>query len=126
MTDDDFVPPSSTHLSLSPGTAAGLAGLFIGCTLLISACVLMVFNILLFSHGFLDIPRDLAKLGGVIGAAGVTVLGVLGLAFGVRGWSAAQRSGESTILGAAGTVAAGFGLIAWLIAGIDLVFILFG
>ena len=71
MHDDDFGPPSPTQLSLSTGTAGGLAGLLIGCSLLISACALMVFNILLFSHGFRGIPRDLAKLGGVVGVLGI-------------------------------------------------------
>jgi hypothetical protein len=49
----------------------------------------------------------------------------VGLASGIRGWSAAQQGGESTLLPVAGTVAAAFGLIAWIIAGVDLIFILF-
>lgn len=126
MTDDDYAPPSTTHLALSTGTAAGLAGLVIGCTLLISSCALMVFNILLFSRGFRGIPRDLAQLGGVIGVVGVALLGVCGVTMGARGWAAANRGGESSALGVAGTVAGAAGLVAWLIAGTDLVFILFG
>lgn len=125
MHDDDFVPPSSTQLSLSTGFAGGLAGVLIGCTLLLSACVLMVFNILLFSRGFRGIPRELAQIGGVIGVCGVIALGVAGVISGIRGWAAANRSGESNTLGTAGTLAAGVGLVAWIIAGIDLIFILF-
>jgi hypothetical protein len=125
VTDDDFGPPSPTQLSLSTGTAAGLAGLLIGCSLLISACALMMFNVVLFSIGMRGIPVGLAQLGGIIGAGGVAILGAFGVASGLRGWSAANRDGESNALGIAGTAAGIVGLIAWIIAGIDLIFILF-
>ena len=124
MSDDDFGPPSTGQLSLSTGTAAGLAGLLIGCTLLVSACALMVFNVILFSLGMRNIPRDLAQLGGLVGAVGVATLGVFAVASGVRGWNAANRNGESNALGIAGTLAGVVGLIAWLIAGIDMLAVL--
>ena len=52
-------------------------------------------------------------------------LGQLGVVCGFRGLLAARREGESTLLPVAGAYAGGFGLIAWIIAGIDLIFILF-
>ena len=124
MTDDDFAPPSTSHVALSAGTGAGLAGLLIGCTLLVSACILMVFNVILFSLGMRGIPRDLAQLGGLIGAVGVAALGVFAVASGVRGWNAANRAGESNALGIAGTLAGAVGLVAWLIAAIDMLAIM--
>jgi hypothetical protein len=125
VTDDDFVPPVSTHFALSTGTGAGLAGVLIGCALLVSACALMAFNVLLFMRGFRDIPLNLARIGGVIGVGGVVVLGLYAVTSGLRGWSAAARGGESTALGVAGTAAGVVGLIAWLVAGINLLIILF-
>lgn len=122
MTDDDYLPPSSPQFVLSPGTAAGIAGLLIGCTLLISACVLMVFNVILFRGGMRGIPRDLATLGGGVGVLGVACLGLVGVVMGFRSWGA--KKGESGALGGAATAAAGVGLIGWLIAGIDLMMIL--
>jgi hypothetical protein len=124
MTEDDYLPPSTTSVSLSSGTAAGLAGLLIGCALVVSACVLMVFNVLLFGHGFRGIPVGLAQFGGVMGVPSVTLLGVLAVAFGLKSWGSA-RSGESGVLGAAATAASAAGLVAWLVAGINLLIILF-
>ena len=124
MNDDDFAPPTVNHLALSTGTAAGLAGLLIGCTLLISACALMVFNVLLFSRGMRGIPRDLAQAGGFIGAVGVAALGLFAVTSGIRGWNAANRNGESIALGIAGTLAGVVGLVAWLIAAIDMLAVL--
>ena len=125
MTDDDFVPPSANQLTLSAGTGWGLAGLFIGCTLLISACALMVFNVLLFIQGMRGVPRDLARLGSLIGVGGVALLGAFAVLCGLRGWSAANRAGESPALGVAGTVSGSVGFGAWVIAGTDLIFIVF-
>jgi hypothetical protein len=122
--EDDYGVPTSGSVSLSPGTGWGLAGLLIGCTLLVSSCALMAFNVLLFSRGFRGIPRDLAQIGGVIGVTGVAVLGVLAVVFGARGWAAASRREESVALGVAGTAAGVVGLVAWLIAGINLLAIL--
>lgn len=124
MTEDDYLPPSTGSVSLSAGAAAGLAGLLIGCTLIISACVLMVFNVILFSRGFVGIPIGLAQLGGVIGVPSVALLGVFAVGFGFKSWGSV-RSGESGVLGAAATAAGGAGLVAWLIAGINLLIILF-
>ncbi|AMV23255.1 hypothetical protein VT84_02520 [Gemmata sp. SH-PL17] len=125
MSEDDFVPPStSSALALSPGTGGGLAGLAIGCTLLISACVLMVFNVILFGRGLVDVPRDLAQYGGLIGTTGVAILGLIAVIISVRSWSAARQSGESVALNVAATAASLVGLVAWLIAGIDLMMIL--
>lgn len=127
MTDDEYAPPTTpAGVALSTGTGAGLAGLLIGCTLLISACALMVFNVLLFIQGMRGVPRDLAQIGGIAGVSGVTILGVCGVTFGARGWVAANRTGESNALGIAGTATATVGLIAWIVAGADLIFILFG
>jgi hypothetical protein len=124
--DDEYAPPTTTtRVALSSGTGSGLAGLLIGCTLLISACALMVFNVLLFIQGMRGVPRDLAQVGGVIGTAGVAFLGLCGIVFAARGWAAANRSGESSALGVAGTLTATVGLVAWLIASVDLIFILF-
>ena len=123
MTDDDYLPTSNV-LSLSPGTGWGFRALMIGCSLLISSCALMVFNVMLFWRGLRGIPKDWAQIGGIIGVAGVALLGLLAVVFGIRGWNAASHRGESTALGVSGTLAAIVGLIAWLIAGIDLLAIL--
>ena len=120
MTEDEYAIPGPGSVSLSPAVGWGLAGLLIGCTLLLSACVLMVFNVLLFMRGMRGVPRDLAQVGGVIGVGGVALLGVLAVIFGYRGWSAASRREESGALGVAGCAAGAVGLVAWLIAGIDL------
>ena len=125
MSDDDYEPPVSRGgLSLSPGVAWGLAALLIGCTLLISSCALMVFNVILFQGGLRGIPRDLAQIGGLVAVVGVAVFGIFAIAFGLRGWSAASRQGEPTAFGIAGTMAAAVGFVGWLIAGIDLLAIL--
>ena len=121
MTDDDYEPPSSRRgVSLSQGASWGLVALLIGCALLISSCVLMVFNILLFRGGLGGIPLDLARFGGAIAVVGVAAFGVLAIVFGVRGWNAASRGGESTAFGVAGTLAAVVGFVGWVIAGLDL------
>ena len=125
MTDDDFEPPSSRGgMSLSQGVSSGLVALLIGCALLISSCALMVFNIVLFQGGLAGIPLDLARLGGVIAVVGVAAFGILAIVFGVRGWNAASRAGESTAFGVAGTLAAIVGFVGWVIAGLDLLMIL--
>ena len=124
MSEEDYAIPTSGSVSLSPGTGWGLGALLIGCTLLVSSCALMVFNVLLFARGLRGIPRDLAQLGGVIGVVGVALLGLLAVVFGLRGWAAAAHREESIALGVAGTAAGLVGLVAWLIAGIDLLAIL--
>lgn len=124
MTEDDYLPPTADHgLSLSATTGAGLAGLLIGCTLLLSACVLMVFNVMLFTRGLWGVPIDLARVGGGIGVLGVALLGVLAVACGVKSWRGGRRDGSS-VLGIAAMAAGAVGLVAWLIAGIDLMMIL--
>jgi hypothetical protein len=121
VTDDDFVPPESRF---PPGPAWGLAALLIGCTLLLSACVLMVFNVLLFRGGLGGIPLALARPAAVVAVSGVALLGLCAVVFGFRGWSGAVRGGESPAFGVAGSAAAVVGLIAWLVAGADLLAIL--
>ncbi len=123
MTDDDYTPPAAP-LSLSASAGGGIAGLMLGCTLLVSACVLMVFNVLLFSRGLRGLPIELAQIGGLIGTGGVAALGAFAVTLGARSWGAANRSGESAALGAAATAASVVGLVGWLIAGIDLMMIL--
>jgi hypothetical protein len=122
--DDDYHFPEQNAVSLSAGFGWGLAALLIGCTLLMSACTLMVFNVILFMRGLMGIPRDLAQIGGVIGMVSVALLGICAALWGYRGWSAAVRQGESTAMGVAGTVVAVVGLVAWLIAALDLLAVL--
>ena len=122
--DDEYHFPESNSVSLSAGVGWSLASLSIGCTLLISACVLMVFNIILFESRLRGIPKELAQIGGVIGMVAVALLGVCAVLWGYRGWSAAVRKGEATALGVAGTVVSVVGLVAWLIAAIDLLAVL--
>jgi hypothetical protein len=124
MTDDDYYPLSTTPVTLSRGTSAGIAALVIGCTLLVSACVLMAFNILLFGHGLRGIPVGLAKFGAVLGVGSVAVLGLVAVVLGFRSWGATQ-DGESQALGVAATAAGGAGFVAWGIAGTNLLIILF-
>jgi drug/metabolite transporter (DMT)-like permease len=103
----------------------GLASLLIGCTLLVAACVLLVFNVLLFRGGPAGIPTGLALVGGLIGSLAVSILGLASLLFGIWGWRHAHVVGESPALGVAGVIASFAGLVAWLIAAIDLMMILF-
>jgi hypothetical protein len=121
MSDEEYSP--SDRGSSVLGSGWGLAGLLIGCTLLMSACVLMVFNILLFRGGLRGIPLDAARAAAVGAVAGVALLGVCAVVFGLRGWSAVKR-GESVALGVAGTFAGLVGLVAWLVAGGDLLLVL--
>jgi hypothetical protein len=86
-------------LSLTPGTAWGLAALLVGCSLLISACALMVFNVTMFGIGLRGVNKEFDQPGGVIGALSVALLGVCSTLWGYRGWSAAVHKGESTALG---------------------------
>jgi hypothetical protein len=102
----------------------GLASLLLGCTLLVAAGVLLVFNVLLFRGGPFGIPTGLALAGGLIGTLAVSALGLASLVFGVRGWQQAYTDGSSPALGVAGTGASCAGLVAWLIASIDLIMIL--
>ena len=125
MTEDDYLPPSSTTpVALSRSTGAGLSALLIGCSLLISACVLMAFNVLLFRGGMRGIPIGLAQFGAVLGIGSIAVLGLVAIVLGMRGWGA-TREGESKALSVAGTAAAIGGWVAWVIAGSNLLIILF-
>jgi hypothetical protein len=112
-----------TSLPLSDSVGWGLSSLLIGCTLLISSCALLVFNVLLFRTGFAGIPIGLAQAGAMIGTAGVAMLGVAAVVFGVKSWASAYSLRESPALGVAGTLTSAVGLAAWLIAGIDLLMI---
>jgi hypothetical protein len=103
----------------------GLASLLIGCTLLVAACGVLVFNVLLFRTGPAGIPVSLALAGGLIGSLVVTALGAASLMFGMRGWQQASATRSSPALGIAGMTASGAGLVAWLIAAIDLIMILY-
>jgi hypothetical protein len=104
--------------------AWGFSALVIGCTLLLSACVLMVFNVILFHGGFQGIPVELSQAVGTVGVIGVALLGLVSLWLGIRGWSMASGGRGSVALGVAGTATSLVGLIAWLIAGGDLLMIL--
>jgi hypothetical protein len=102
----------------------GLASLLIGCTLLLAACGTLIFNVLLFRAGPAGIPTGLAFVGGLIGTLVVSALGLASVVFGVLGWQRAYAAGSSPALGVAGVVTSIVGLIAWLIAAIDLIAIL--
>lgn len=102
----------------------GISALAIGCTLLLSACVLMVFNIGLFQHGLANIPLELARGAGIVALAGGMLLGMVSVFFGIRGWRGSGAIGESTGFGVAGTLMSLVGLGAWIIAGVDLLMIL--
>jgi len=102
----------------------GLASLLIGCTLLLAACVTLGFNVVLFHAGPRGIPTGLAFAGGLIGALVVAMLGLTSIMFGIRGWQHASAAGSSHALPIAGVAASAVGLVAWLIAAIDLMMIL--
>jgi drug/metabolite transporter (DMT)-like permease len=102
----------------------GLASLLIGCTLLVAACVTLVFNTVLFRGGPAGIPTALAFAGGLIGALVVTALGVASLVFGIWSWQEAHAERSSSGLGVAGMTVSFVGSIAWLISAIDLIMVL--
>jgi hypothetical protein len=102
----------------------GLASILIGCTLLVTASVVLVFNVLLFHGGPAGIPTGLALAGGLIAALVVSALGLASLLFGVRGWQEAYASSSSPGLSIAGVGASVVGLVAWMIVAIDLIAIL--
>jgi hypothetical protein len=102
----------------------GLASVLIGCTVLVTASVVLVFNVLLFHGGPVGIPTGLALAGGLIATLVVSGLGLAGLSFGVRGWQQAYAEGSSPGLSIAGVGASVTALAAWLIVAIDLVAIL--
>ncbi len=102
----------------------GLASLLIGCTLLLASSVTLVFNVVLFRAGASGIPTGLALVGGLIGCLAVSALGLASLLFGILGWSRAYATGTSPALGVAGVAVSLAGLVAWLIAAIDLIAIL--
>lgn len=125
--DDEFLPPSSsTHaapVALSQSAGAGLTALLIGCTLLISACVLMAFNVVLFRGGLGGIPIKLAIFGAVLGLGSVAAMGMVGIVIGIRGWSVAHAD-EPRVLAVGGTAAAIGGWVGWMIAATNLMMIL--
>src|SRR5436190_10282822 len=96
-------------------SAWGFCALLIGCTLLLSACTLMIFNVVLFQGGFGGIPMGLARTAGVIGVVGVALLGLFNVGFGVHGWVSALGGRGAVALGVAGTAMSLVGLVAWLI-----------
>jgi hypothetical protein len=102
----------------------GLASVLIGCTLLLAACVTLVFNVLLFRGGPAGIPTALAFAGGLIGTLVVSALGLASLLFGIRGWQLAYAARSTPVLPVAGAAVSFAGLVAWLIAAIDLMMIL--
>lgn len=118
MIDDDEYRPGAPASERNADLARGLGALLIGLALLLGACVLEVFNVLLFRSGFRGIPLDLARVGGIVGCGAVALLGLFALIQGFR----AGRGG----FGALAPLAAGVGLIAWLIASINLIMILVG
>jgi hypothetical protein len=122
MSEDDFHPPIGGFVGLD--AAWGLAGLLIGCALLVSSCTLMVFNIVLFRGGLAGVPLDIARPAAVVGVIAVAGLGAAATGFGVRGWAGAVRRGESAALGVAGSMTGLVGLVAWFIAGGDLLAVL--
>jgi len=120
MPDFEYPADDATALtSFLKAAGWGLSALLIGCALLLSACTLMVFNVILFHGGLRGIPIELAHYAGIIGTAGVAILGLVSIGFGIRGW----QSGAAGF-GVAGTVASLVGLVAWLIASGDLLAIL--
>jgi len=122
--DTQAGPADGSVTGFTSAVQWGLASLLIGCTLLVAACVVLVFNVLLFHGGPGGIPTLLAFAGGVIGTLAVSVLGLASLLFGMRGWQQAYAVGSSPALGVAGMAVSIAGLVAWLIAAIDLILIL--
>lgn len=115
--DDDEFRPGAPLSARNADLARGLGALLIGLALFLRACVLEVFNVVLFRTGFGGIPRNLSVLGGFVGCGAVALLGVFAA---VQGFRAGGRGG----FGALAPLAASVGLIAWLIASINLMMIL--
>jgi hypothetical protein len=118
-TDDDEYRPGPPAGARDADFARGLGALLIGCALFVGACVLEVFNVLLFRGGMRGIPREPSVVAGFVGCGAVALLGLFAA---VKGAGAARRTGFGSLAPLAATV----GLIAWLIASINLLAILFG
>lgn len=124
MSEDDYLPPgSATGVWPSRAAGAGLVALAVGCALLVSACVMMCFNVLLFRGGLGGIPRGLGLFAAFLGVGSVALMGLVAVISGARGWAAVGED-EPKALSAGGTAAAAGGLVAWLIAGTNLLIIL--
>jgi hypothetical protein len=112
MLDEDFQhDPSSSRRVSSQGW--GLAGLLIGCSLVVAGPIMMVFGVLLEERR-LGFPLGLALLATGLAMGVVALLGVLGMVCGLRGWNRSIAQNESTSLGVAGTWASLIGLLVWL------------
>jgi hypothetical protein len=122
--EEDESRTESRNLVLGGAVQWGLASVLLGCTVLVGSLVLLVFNILLFRGGAQGIPVPLAIAAGFIGVLGVVSLGVASVIFGIRGWYQAYAERSSAALGIAGVAVSIAGLMAFLIAGIDLILIL--
>jgi hypothetical protein len=103
----------------------GLASVIIGCTLLVAACVVLIQNVLLFRGDPEGTPTALALAAGLIGTLIVSALGVARPVFGIHGWRQPCAAGSAPGLPIAGAGVSAAGLVAWLIAAIDLLVILY-
>ena len=96
MLDEDSPLPDRHPLPSEWGW--GLAGLLIGCTHRLSACTMMVFNVLLFRGGLFGIPLGLAHAVAVMAVLGLSILGAFAVGISLRGWRGANAKGESPAL----------------------------
>lgn len=124
MFDEDSPLTGPATRVKSTSQSWGISALAIGCTLLLSSCTLMIFNLLLFNQGPLGIPITLARIVGMIAVIGISLLGLASVTFGIRSWRDSASNGDSVGFGVAGTLTSFVGLVAWLIAGGDMLIIL--
>jgi hypothetical protein len=117
--------PPAPFTGFTSAAQWGLASLLIGCTLLVAACVTLVFNILLFRTGRAGIPVAPAFAAGLIGSLAGFALGLASVLFAIWACRQAYAARSSPALGVAGLGASATGLAAWLIAAIDLMAILY-
>jgi hypothetical protein len=105
----------------------GLASLIMGGVLALMAPMTLVFNLILwlnFDRAIEPSLRTLARQGGMAAVAGIGLLCLLSVGFGIKGWRSAVATGQPAGLGVAGTLVSLMATLAWVIVGGDLLMIL--
>jgi uncharacterized membrane protein len=122
--EDGGPPPPGRHWA-----EWGLASLFLGTAVTLLAPLTILINILMAAHGPHGLRMEarevtLATAAFAVGIILVLLVGLAGLLFACFGLGAARRQGQSAALPLAGLLLSLLGLVVFLFAAIDLVFVL--